>query len=490
MDKGISLIFSEIENLALNERSIVAYTTKKSVVAKPQNEISLRNLRKNEPIRGRISSATGKRYRKVITTVAAAVYENNEFYFDKEMKIKRKHVVFNLLTFTLSSGQMHSDKQINRFLLTPCIQTLCRIFKVDFYVWVGETQKSGNIHYHVIVDRYIPHDALRLIWNSFQEKLGYISRYNRNKKFTFRNGFFYDKKRLERDIDKLRAKNKIVAKTGKIEGKVLPIHMSYLETTRDFGVEFPESILKRCAMEIQEYEFEKAKVHGFNNPNSTDIKLIKNPEQAAAYVTKYMLKSYVKPLAKNQKIITENNTEYLIQLDEKGETEVSKVVYVPEYLNRPITGRPCGHSKSFSSYIIVHEKVDPATKKTIKVEEIKKIAPLTIPIVKYDYFRDHNFPKGHSKSIFFLKTILEPSANKLLEFIEKEVGEKEMQKASSFCGEYFLRNGGKIYPFSKVKRNGKELGLRTLLENKAPELAMKLTKQRREIYNSIWKKSA
>jgi hypothetical protein len=94
-----------------------------------------------------------------------------------------KKLVF--LTLTLSATQIHSDKQIKLLILKPFFRILRDKHGVVNYVWKAEKQQNGNIHFHCIIDRYIPKTAVQFLWNKAQENLGYISVFE--KKYNHRN---------------------------------------------------------------------------------------------------------------------------------------------------------------------------------------------------------------------------------------------------------------------------------------------------------------
>ena len=96
------------------------------------------------------------------------------------MKELNKYFTFkiNFITLTLSSAQCHSDREIKRRLLEPFLKVMRNKWKVVNYVWKAETQANGNIHFHITADKFIHHAELRLVWNTIQENLGYVSRSN------------------------------------------------------------------------------------------------------------------------------------------------------------------------------------------------------------------------------------------------------------------------------------------------------------------------
>ena len=93
----------------------------------------------------------------------------------------------NMLTLSLSSPQMHDDNTIKRELLQPFLDTLRKTWKCTIYLWRAETQKNGNIHFHLITDVYIPWWKIRNRWNDIQNKLGYVDRWKHKAKIKIPN---------------------------------------------------------------------------------------------------------------------------------------------------------------------------------------------------------------------------------------------------------------------------------------------------------------
>ena len=84
----------------------------------------------------------------------------------------------NMVTLTLSSKQIHTDNEIKNKLLNQFLVELRYKHKCQFYLWRAESQGNGNIHFHIITDKYIPWNELRNGWNRIQNKLGYVDRFN------------------------------------------------------------------------------------------------------------------------------------------------------------------------------------------------------------------------------------------------------------------------------------------------------------------------
>lgn len=94
-------------------------------------------------------------------------------------RLTRKTFSFKVafITLTLSSQQVHTDNEIRKKLLNQMLVELRRYYNVKNYVWRAEKQKNGNIHFHIIIDRFIPWYELRNRWNRIQNKLGYVDRF-------------------------------------------------------------------------------------------------------------------------------------------------------------------------------------------------------------------------------------------------------------------------------------------------------------------------
>lgn len=83
----------------------------------------------------------------------------------------------NFVTLTLPSKQQHSDQEIKDRCLNNFLQIL-RSQGVADYLWRAEAQPgTGNIHFHITTNKYLPHDKVRKWWNSSVEKLGYIENF-------------------------------------------------------------------------------------------------------------------------------------------------------------------------------------------------------------------------------------------------------------------------------------------------------------------------
>lgn len=121
-----------------------------------------------------LSQSSIKKLTKALTYMAHVVPDKKAYNskFNSTFKFR-----LSFITLTLSYRQQHDDTTIKSELLHPFIDWLQKVWKVKFYVWKAERQKNMNIHFHLVIDKYVPYGAIREQWNKYQSKLGYISNY-------------------------------------------------------------------------------------------------------------------------------------------------------------------------------------------------------------------------------------------------------------------------------------------------------------------------
>ena len=69
------------------------------------------------------------------------------------------------ITLSLSSTQIHSDNEIKEKCLNQFLIEIRKRYRVKNYIWRAEKQKNGNIHFHVVIDKFIAWSELRDRWN-------------------------------------------------------------------------------------------------------------------------------------------------------------------------------------------------------------------------------------------------------------------------------------------------------------------------------------
>lgn len=170
---------------------------------------------------------------------------NSMYCLSKPRKVqyKKNKFIYNyrcsFITLTLPSPQEHSDKKIKKECLNQFLVELRKYYKIKNYVWKAELQNNGNIHFHIVVDKYVNYLALRWRWNRIVNKLGYVKKYSEK-------------------MSKLSLSDYAILRKKKIE-------------------EIKEAYGKGC------------RCH-WTNPNSVDVMSVRNDDDLAIYLAKYLTK--------------------------------------------------------------------------------------------------------------------------------------------------------------------------------------------------------
>ena len=124
--------------------------------------------------KGVLSIEAKKQITRIIDTWNVSIKQKIEKRFNyKIMKEKQ----LSLITLTLSEKQKHDDKYIKRNMLNHFLVSLSRKYGIDNYIWKAEYQKNGNIHFHIVIDKYIKWQSVRATWNNIQCRNGYLDEY-------------------------------------------------------------------------------------------------------------------------------------------------------------------------------------------------------------------------------------------------------------------------------------------------------------------------
>lgn len=151
------------------------------------------------------------------------------------------------ITLTLPSQQIHTDNEIKRKCLNSFLIELQKYEKVENFIWRAEQQENGNIHFHIIIDKFVHWNDIRNRWNRIINKLGYVDRYRESMKLFYKDGF------------KVR-----------------------------------EELKKTWPEEKQKKAYAANLKTDYNNPNSTDIHSIKKIHNLTNYFVKYLTKNVEK----------------------------------------------------------------------------------------------------------------------------------------------------------------------------------------------------
>lgn len=115
--------------------------------------------------------------------------------------INKKKKIYNykasFITLTLPAKQFHTDVKLKEHF-SLFLNNIRNTLKVNNYVWKCELQKNGNLHFHLVIDKYINYNVLLYYWNLQLKRLGYVTLYsNKFSKMTLLDYANYRGKKVE-----------------------------------------------------------------------------------------------------------------------------------------------------------------------------------------------------------------------------------------------------------------------------------------------------
>lgn len=487
---------------------------------------------------GYLSPATRRQIEQLLSVWLTSIEVSQNIKL-KGQKVNKNEVFPTFITLTLPSTQWHGDNTIKEKILKPFIKWLTssdneyfkigkrkgekKGFNVKVYMWRAEAQKNKNIHFHLIVDRYIPWPRIREKWNQCVEYLGYVSRYRYMQEYYHRNGFSPNEETISKDIELFKSFYKSFKKSGKTEKNTHPVFEKYIELLIKYNKNITESYCRSVAILKQKEIYEENVKCGWKNPNSTDIHAIQNLESITAYVVKYISKKPTElPIPENQMIKFNEKLQkdmlytYEDQIDEiTGElnkVEVSCLEiceYKPKFDERRMRGRIWGCSDSLRGFIESDNddiEVDEIGR-TFKINEIPDInnggttkIKISVPVMKF-------FSKKISEAVVVLKTkdgqssvyvspkeILSPETIEYISEMCEIVGNQEVERITALVGASFLKMRGKIIPlkpermgfFQKKGRKKVIVKHSDILKKYAPSLYKEYVAYYQHIYQTLY----
>jgi hypothetical protein len=79
-----------------------------------------------------------------------------------------------MVTLTLCAEQFHDDKYLKRELFGRFIENVTSKYNIKHYFIRYEAQSNGNIHGHLILDKWIDNKEIQNVWNKHLKRLGYL----------------------------------------------------------------------------------------------------------------------------------------------------------------------------------------------------------------------------------------------------------------------------------------------------------------------------
>ena len=173
-DQGNPDFLPYIQRAAFYADKIVVYPQQLEARNNPTDRTAQHKNLTRGIFNGYISRNTASTIRKRLEGWIKAVQINNR---SDKFGNRPKHSHITFLTVTLPSDQIHADNEIKRKCLMPFIQQLKRLYGVQEYFWCAQPQVNGNVHFHLLVDRWLDKDRINDHWNIAVDHLGYLARY-------------------------------------------------------------------------------------------------------------------------------------------------------------------------------------------------------------------------------------------------------------------------------------------------------------------------
>lgn len=162
--------------ISLHHDELYLYGKQEWINDRPErNKNSLNNLFDNSN-HNKLSIPAKRKAKKAIKYLLYSANEKKVFNpkFGTSFKFK-----VGFITLTLPSQQRHTDKEIKSLLLNQFLIEAKKKWSMVNYVWKAEKQGNGNIHFHILTDKFIPHWELRQCWNRICNKLGYVDEFQK-----------------------------------------------------------------------------------------------------------------------------------------------------------------------------------------------------------------------------------------------------------------------------------------------------------------------
>lgn len=232
--------FDIIPMLAINPDGITLYNQVKWSPRRPTRPKFKHLVTSDKKHKGKVSVHAR---RKVSKAIEYLLFMANDKYLPDTAHGRNYRFKLAFITLTLPSKQCHSDAVIKDKLLNQLLVELRYYHNVRNYVWRAEKQANGNIHFHILVDQFIPWSELRDRWNRITNKLGYVDRY-REQMHAFHQG----------------------------------------------GMAVRDDLLASWSYKAQVNAYKAGKANDWNSPNSTDIHSLQRIHRVKEYVLKYCAK--------------------------------------------------------------------------------------------------------------------------------------------------------------------------------------------------------
>lgn len=158
---------------------IIAYQLldPRPVVEYERKNVFHSNTEQAQPYTGLLTPTSKKKLIKAINLLVAISQPKRAIHFDSKKEFTFR---VNFITLTLPAAQgTVQDKQLKQSALKQWLEYWKDKLPGFSYVWRAERQGNGNLHFHLITNRYIHFKDLRDSWNKRLEPFGFINAFEK-----------------------------------------------------------------------------------------------------------------------------------------------------------------------------------------------------------------------------------------------------------------------------------------------------------------------
>lgn len=154
---------SDCYSVKIINKKVIVLPDYHDKVGKTESKVrNMLNVRKMA-WQGKMSNISKSKVERILDTWYKINETHNKTIQGKNSLFEKRFV---MITLTLPSKQTISDKEIKSKYLAKFLQLLIQKEDVKNYIWRAESQVNGNIHFHIVIDKYVPYPILYSYWLS------------------------------------------------------------------------------------------------------------------------------------------------------------------------------------------------------------------------------------------------------------------------------------------------------------------------------------
>ena len=238
--------YLSLPTVLVHPKSIVLYGKRDYAEDQYPNTGASHLVGKSKKSSNNLSAQSIRKAKKAISYLIYTSSEKKAYSLKSNKKFKFK---VSFITLTLSDFQHDTDKLIKQELFHQFLIEARKKWKMHRYVWRQEYQKkTGNIHFHLLTNVFIPHNELRNCWNRIQKNNGYLNNYFNHYGSYNPNSTDNHSVKKVKDVAKYITKYMVKGKLNHIKKK-----REVTDVRRDKSL-FPKSVSNNCLNTLRELQ--------------------------------------------------------------------------------------------------------------------------------------------------------------------------------------------------------------------------------------------